>query len=74
MVRRGFHRLVLRDGSQSSHLTGEESEAHRGDGFHPHCSGYMAEPAPRTRSEKATWKLSLTKGPSRMFSHVFSWS
>lgn len=32
-----FHRLVLQDGAQSSHLTREETDAHREGGFRPHC-------------------------------------
>ena len=35
VIRLRFHRLVLRDGRQSSHLTSEETEAHREDGFPP---------------------------------------
>lgn len=71
VVRLRFHRLALRDGSQSSHLTGEETEAHRGDGSHPHRSGYVAGPEPRTRSERGTRKLSRQtglQGCSPMFS------
>lgn len=62
VIRLRFHRLVLRDGRQSSHLTSEETEAHREDGFPPHCSGYVAGPASRTRSEKATQRLVRQKG------------
>ena len=62
MIRLRFHRLVLRDGRQFSHLTSEETEAHGEDGFPPRCSGYVAGPASRTRSEKATLSLVRQKG------------
>lgn len=74
VIRLRFHRLVLRDGRQPSHLTSEETEAHGEDGFPPHCSGYVAGPASRTRSEKATQSLVRQTGPSRMFPYVSSWS
>lgn len=74
VVRLRFHRLVLRGGTQCSHLISEETEAHREDGFRSYYSGYLAGPESRTRSEKATWKLNKTEGPSRMLSHVFGWS
>ena len=45
-------RLVLRDGTQSSHLVSEETDAHREDGFHPHYSGYVAGPEPKPRTHQ----------------------
>ena len=69
MIRFRFHRLVLRDGRQFSHLTSEETEAHGEDGFPPHCSGYVAGPVSRTRSEKAT--LSLDRRAFKDISQCF---
>lgn len=57
-----FHRPVLRDGAQSSHLTSRKTDAHREDGFHPHYSGYVAGPEPRARQRRQQGSLVKQKG------------